>query len=409
MKNFFLFALFFAFYANSSAKTDKYRLILRNSPSSSIVIGWNQISGTNSKVYYGTKDFGTTFKKYKNQQSADRVIEAKGMHNHFVRLENLEPNTAYYFVIKDSDSTSKRFWFKTSPADNRKLSFIAGGDSRNNRLPRQQANTIVSKLKPHAVLFGGDMTASDNIPQWKNWFDDWQLTTSKDGQMIPIIPARGNHERANESIYNLFDTPSKSIYYALTFGKNLIRTYTLNSEISIEGNQTQWLKKDLSENKNIIWKTAQYHKPMRPHVSKKKEGNRQYKNWANLFYKEQIKLVVECDAHTVKTTWPLKPSLEEGNSEGFIRDDKKGTVYVGEGCWGAPLRPNNDNKPWTRDSGKFNQVKWIFVSTDKIECRTIIVENAMEVTEVSNEDIFKIPANLKLWTPPNGAVVEIKK
>ena len=284
------------------AKTDKYRITLRNNPSTSIVIAWNQILGNNPKVYYGTQDFGTNTSKYKAHQKPDRKIVYKEMNNHFVRLENLTPNTAYYFVIKDSDSTSKRFWFKTAPSDNSKHSFIAGGDSRNNRLPRQQANTIVAKLKPHAVLFGGDMTSGDNARQWNVWMDDWQLTTSKDGRMIPIIATRGNHERSNTSIYNLFDTPSKDIYYAITFGKNLVRTYTLNSEISIEGNQTTWLKDDLKKNKKVIWKTAQYHKPMRPHVSKKREGNGQYKNWSQLFYNEKVRLVIECDAHTVKTT-----------------------------------------------------------------------------------------------------------
>ena len=84
-------------------------------------------------------------------------------------------------------------------------------------------------------------------------------------------------------------------------------------------------------------------------------------------------------------------------------------MYVGEGCWGAPLRINNDNKSWTRDSGKFNQIKWIFVSKSKIECRTLIVENSKDVKEVLNSNTFEIPENLKIWNPKNGAVVEICK
>ena len=408
MKTFSCHFLLLLFAISSlQAKTDKYRLTIRSNPSNSIVVCWNQISGNDATVYYGTKDHGTEFSKYKFNHKADRVVEYHEMNNHFARLENLKANTAYYFVIKDSEGTSQRFWFKTAPSKNDKLSFIAGGDSRNNQVPRQQANTLVSKLKPHAVLFGGDMTASDNPEQWKVWMDDWQLTTAKDGRMFPVIAARGNHERSNTTIHNLFDTPSKDVYFAITFGENLIRTYTLNSEISIEGAQTDWLKKDLKENPDVIWKSAQYHRPMRPHVSKKAERNKQYSNWAPLFYDYEVRLVVECDAHTVKTTWPIKPSLEEGSEEGFIREDKKGTVYVGEGCWGAPLRPNDDNKIWTRDSGKFNQVKWIFVSKKKIECRTIQVENADTLKEVSNKNTFKAPKNLQVWTPKNGPVVEI--
>ncbi len=407
MKNYLLLMFVLIFSMNINATTDKYRLSLRGNPATSIVIGWNQVSGSNARVYYGTTDYGTNYNSYPNSAAPSRTSSYKGMNNNFVRLTGLQPNTAYYFVIRDSQGTSRRLWFKTAPNDKSRLSFIAGGDSRNNRTPRRNANLLVSKLKPHAVLFGGDMTDDDTNSQWQTWFNDWQLTIANDGRMFPIIAARGNHEGSNYSIYNLFDTPSSSVYYAITFGNNLIRTYTLNTEISISGNQTSWLRSDLSANANTTWKIAQYHKPMRPHVSYKSEGNSQYSNWAQTFYDNKVQLVVECDAHTVKTTWPVRPSYSSGSDEGFVRDNANGTVYVGEGCWGAPLRSNSDNKNWTRNSGSFNQFKWIFVDENKIETRTIQVDNASSVGEVSNNNVFQIPANLDIWNPSNGSVVTI--
>lgn len=390
------------------ANTDKYRLVLRGNPSTTMTIAWNQISGSNPVVYYGTTDFGTNYSAYPMSKTVDRSVSYAGMSNQFARLTGLQPNTAYYFVIRDSQGTSQRFWFKTAPATSAdRLSFIAGGDSRNNRTPRQNANRIVSKLRPHAVLFGGDMTSSGTNSEWQDWFDDWQLTTGSDGRMIPIVATRGNHESSNTMVYNLFDTPSSDVYYAITFGGDLIRTYTLNTEMSISGNQTTWLANDLAANANVTWKTAQYHKPMRPHVSSKSEGNTQYSSWANLFYDHKVQLVVECDAHTVKTTWPLRPTTGSGSDEGFIRDDVNGTVYAGEGCWGAPLRSNNDNKAWTRNSGMFNQVKWIFVDESKIELRTVRVDNATSVGTVSDHNIFTAPSNLDIWSPSNGSVVSI--
>ena len=132
------------------------------------------------------------------------------MNNHFARLSGLQPNTNYYFVIRDSQGTSQRMYFKTAPDNpNERLSFIAGGDSQNNRTPRQNANKLVAKLKPTAVLFGGDMTDSDTNSQWIEWFEDWQLTKSNDGRMYAIVAARGNHESNNDVIYNLFDVPSR--------------------------------------------------------------------------------------------------------------------------------------------------------------------------------------------------------
>ncbi|MFA0965064.1 fibronectin type III domain-containing protein [Roseivirga sp. BDSF3-8] len=392
----------------AEATTDKYRVMWRTDPARSMVIGWNQASGSNPVVYYGTADEGTTYSAYPNSATPDRVVSYKGMNNHFVRLTGLQPNTAYYFVIRDSQGTSRRLWFKTAPdSPTERLSFIAGGDSRNNRTPRINANKLVAKLRPHAVLFGGDMTDNGYDSQWQGWFDDWQYSIGSDGRIIPFVATRGNHESSNTMLVNLFDVPNSNVYYALTFGGGLVRSYTLNTEISTGGDQTTWLANDLAANGNVTWKMAQYHKPMRPHVSGKSEGNGQYSNWAGLFYQHKVKLVVECDAHTVKTTWPVRPYTGSGSDEGFIRDDANGTVYAGEGCWGAPLRTNDDNKAWTRNSGRFNQFKWIFVDEDKIELRTIRVDNADQVGTVSDNNIFATPANLDIWNPSNGAVVTI--
>ncbi|SEE04015.1 Por secretion system C-terminal sorting domain-containing protein [Tenacibaculum sp. MAR_2010_89] len=406
MKKSFLNILLFL-VVTSYASNDKYRLILTDNPATTIMIGWNQISGTSPKVHYGTTDYGTNWQNYPSSKSIDRSISYKGMSNTFAKLTGLTPNTNYYFVIRDSQGTSNRFWFKTAPSNNQRMSFIAGGDSRNNRAPRRNANLLVSKLKPTAVFFGGDMTNGDSSSEWQSWFNDWQYTIATDGRMFPIIPARGNHEDSNNSIYNLFNVSSSNVYYDITFGNNLYTIYTLNSEISAGGNQYSWLNQKLNGNSSI-WKSAQYHKPMRPHVSSKSEGNDEYANWAQLFYDKGVNLVFESDSHTVKTTWPVKPcSGGSGCDDGFIRDNNNGTTYVGEGCWGAPLRSSNDAKNWTRNNGTFNQFKWIFVEESKIEVRTIKVDNANNVGSVTNDNPFTTPSNLDVWNPSNGSVVTI--
>jgi hypothetical protein len=401
--------LLLAMQVQVHSKTDKYRLTLRDNPSHSIVIGWNQVSGEDPVVYYDTVDHGAAWEHYAFTERPGRVVDFADMKNTFVRLNDLASNTAYYFVIKDSEGVSDRYWFKTAPMDpSARFSLIAGGDSRSNPIPRRNANMLVSKLKPHAVLFGGDMTSRGTPEQWQEWLDDWQLTISENGRMYPVIAARGNHEPTNEMVYNIFDVPSEGIYYALTLGDGLIRSYTLNTEISIAGDQTEWFKNDLAENSDARWKIVQYHKPMRPHVSRKKEGSAQYSEWAGLIHKEKVRLVIECDAHTVKSTWPIQPSTGKKSDEGFVRNDKNGTVYVGEGCWGAPLRESDDPKSWTRDHGMFNQFNWIFIDRDRIEVRFIKVDNAAEVGSVPDDDPFQIPENLDVWNPENGAVVTIE-
>ena len=396
----------------SYATTRRYRIMWNDDPATTMVVGWEALSGTRHFVYYDVVDHGVDTALYSNRQGVTFANTHRGMDNRFAKLTGLSPNTSYYFVVGDELGKSQRYWFKTaSNLPSSRLSFVAGGDSRNNRAPRQNANRIVAKLRPHAVLFGGDMTDGDSNTQWAGWLDDWQLTIGADGRMIPIMAARGNHEYSSQSISNIFNTTTNA-YYAITFGNGLIRTYTLNTEISINGNQTSWLEEDLENNCDVTWRMAQYHKPIRPHVASKGEGNNQYTYWAPLFYEYNFNLVVECDAHAVKTTWPIRPSTLSGNDEGFVRDDEFGTTFVGEGCWGAPLRGNNDNKSWTRESGSFNQVKWIFIDQDKIEVRTVEVMDSTQtvsIATVNDSDIFTTPANLQLWNPPTGQVVTITR
>ena len=104
------YLLFFLLsYLTGFSSNDKYRIILSDNPSTTITIAWNQISGTNPTVYYGTTDFGTNWNSYPNTKTVNRSISYRGMNNQFARITGLSANTAYYFVIKDSQGTSQRF------------------------------------------------------------------------------------------------------------------------------------------------------------------------------------------------------------------------------------------------------------------------------------------------------------
>ena len=391
-----------------NALADKFRIIWQDNPASSIVIAWNQASGDNPVLYLDVNDFGKNSSEYGLRKRPDHIQLAKGMSNHFVRLQGLIPNMTYYFIIKDSEGLSQRLFFTTAPnTPNQRLSIIAGGDSRNHQDARRDANLLVSKLRPHCVMFGGDFTESDTPEQWEEWLDDWQLTISKDGRVTPIIVTRGNHEESNQTLIDLFDLKAAGAFYALSLGGNLARIYTLNTMLPVGGEQRDWLEQDLRANGHVTWKLAQYHHPMRPHTERKPEKNDQVAYWAPLFLKYNMNLVVECDAHVVKSTYPIRPDNSYDNDEGFVRDDEAGTVYIGEGCWGAPLRENNDDKSWTRASGSFNQFNWIFIDREKIEVRTIQTDGAERVGEVRPENIFLAPRGLAIWSPPSGDVITI--
>jgi len=406
---------------NNTSGTDKYRLTFGNDPATTMTIGWNQWKGSNPVLYYGTEDHDRDWNAYTYSKNPDAAIPFLKMNTHFVRLTNLEPGTAYFFVIRDSEGVSRRFWFRTTfDSPEHPFSFIAGGDSRSHRETRQMANRMVSKLRPLFVVFDGDYVkgyalfprdpfSSLAIPgQWRDWLDDWQMTIGPDGLLIPIVPAQGNHEYyhrySKHALKNFLDIRHKDFYFQLTFGGNLLRIFTLNSEISTKGDQRTWLEAALQRSSNIRWKMAQYHRPIRPHAKSKTDLAGADSAWGPLFEKYGMDLVLEADAHLVKTTYPIVYSHASGNEDGYKRDDERGTVYVGEGSWGAPTRDADDNRSWTRASGNFNQFKWIYVTNENIEVRTVKYTNVHEVDYVPDSNPYYplVSPNLDLWTPKNG-------
>lgn len=386
----------------------KLRVVWLENPSNEAVLAWDggDAPSDQSFIKWDYEDHGEIADLYPNQVPIHHVKPYKGMRNFFVKLTGLAADKTVYFLLKNGENTSRRYFFKTAPDRlDRPILFISGGDSRNNRIPRRKANLLVSKILADAVLFGGDYTDRGSNKQWAQWFEDWQLTNTPEGRLTPIVPTRGNHEWSNEVISFLFGAPARNYYKSAIAGGD-IEIYTLNTESAILGEQTHWLAAELTVS-NAKYRIAQYHKPMRPHVRRKSEGQTHYGAWANIFYQKQVKMVMESDSHAVKATWPIIPQVTAGNDEGFVRNDKLGTVYLGEGCWGAPLRTADDSKSWTRAVGSFNQFKLIRIDAKRMDIRTIVVENAEQVSRLSNQDGSQLPERIRVWEPEGGAVISI--
>lgn len=396
----------FSTIAKSDSQTDKLRVIWTEDPATQATIAWNQISGEPATLHFGTSDEGQNAERYNDKQAPDRVSEYDGLRNCFVRLKDLKPDTDYFFCLADESGTSRRYVFRTAPDKPQPFTFISGGDSRNFRDVRILANQFAGKLRPLFISFTGDMINKDVAEEWVEWLDDWEQTIGEDGRVIPIVPHRGNHERRPETIYEHFDTPV-DVYFAFDIAGDLCRYYTLNSEIPAGGEQEEWLDADLEKHRatrtHLI---AGYHKPMRPHVSAKSEGENPMQ-WADNFYEHGLDLSLESDSHVMKRTLPLKP--DAAGHEGFSAapDDPNATTYIGEGCWGAPLRAADDGKPWTIATESFNGFDWVQVSPEDIQIKTVRVEGSANFTPVETVSGFDTPAGVKLWKAGGEEILTI--
>ncbi|MDK2125716.1 DNRLRE domain-containing protein [Parachitinimonas caeni] len=400
--------------SQADAAVKNVRVVWDANPANEAIIGFSR-NGTSSGQYL---KFGTslTENSWQTLNSVTQRTFQSSLDSYFVRLTNLTPATDYFFRACDSSGCTEPYVFRTAPATPQAMIFVAGGDSRTNRSQRQEGNRLVQKIRPHFIMFSGDYTDNHSASEMATWLDDWTLTFSPftvNGssvrQVHPIIPTVGNHEGADMNFMcTVFGVDAdrngscslRDSYFALNVG-NLLRIYTLNTEFesSFANERTaqrNWLNADLPANANAtVWRLAQYHRPMFPRSSSKPAVTQISLDWAQPFYDFRMNLVNESDTHIAKYTKPVKPNGAD------YQEISSGTVYIGEGAWGAPVRPADRSAAWQVDSGSFAHLNVIQATPTNMDIRTVYISGEAATSSVSkasrDADPLALPTGWSLW------------
>jgi acid phosphatase type 7 len=339
------------------------RVMWMTNPATQAMISWttSAISSSN-RVWYDTTAHPQDPKGYRLQSASLHDGAYSGSKNdaglptwyHHALLSDLTPATTYYFTVASDSLTSQEFHFTTAPADDRPVTLIYGADSRRGPpLPaphedRLKMNRLIATLTAKnpgiiALAHGGDYCTSCEWKFMSVWLDDHDLTYTVDRKILPLIPARGNHDSAigfEEIFY--WPTRTTSYYYATKLSSE-ITLLALNSEASVRGDQQDWLDKELAENRpHQRWMMAMYHRPAWGSVKSENSNEDMRQAWVPLFEKYNIDLVCESDNHTLKRTVPIR-------NEKMSED---GIIYIGDGGLGVPQR-KPDTKRWYLQSPGF--------------------------------------------------------
>ncbi len=255
------------------------------------------------------------------------------------RIDDLRPGTSYQYVLAANDTPVRDGWFTTAPATlDRPLSFVVGGDM--GTAEAVPVCRVAGREDPLFALVGGDLAYGNGREayKWYDWLDNWaELVVSPDGRSIPIIAAIGNHERRGFRIresaapfyFSLFDLPSGDSNFAVDFADYLsILVLDSNHAREVE-DQTGWLRRNLAQREEVPGLFAIYH---RPAWGTGVKGNIEeiQEEWCPLFEEYQVDCVFENDHHVYKRTRKIT---------GGVPDDENGILYIGDGAWGARLRP----------------------------------------------------------------------
>ncbi|MCF6227781.1 MAG: fibronectin type III domain-containing protein [Planctomycetes bacterium] len=358
----------------------QWRVIWHENPATEATIAWSTADNAISTLHLDTKPRAAKTKKYAtklNASSAKFSTDEEDIYNHYVELKKLKPATKYWFALKTGDSTSQEFWFQTAPAKDVGFKFLYGGDSRSNRDSRREVNNLIKKLvkaDPEIIclVHGGDyISDGEDWEDWTEWLTDHELLTLGDGRLLPVVPARGNHEAEGPLYDEIWNTPGKKDQnYWVTALSPQFRIINLNTNIPHGGDQKIFLTNELKAGQKFRWLTANYHRPAYPAV--KKPGDA-LKHWVPLFEKYNADVVFESDGHTFKRTVPIRAGKKA----------EDGIVYIGEGGLGVSQRTPDEDRWYFKEGGKvgsFHHVQKVTVTDKKLTVETIDLKRKVKDT-----------------------------
>lgn len=329
-----------------------FRVMWLHNPSEQALVSWTTpVEGNSHVVHYDIESRRGRLADYKHKAQAlpPRKYEMRpadagtpeGWAQN-VMLKNLTPSTTYYFVITSDGAVSREFHFVTAPADDRPLKIVYGGDSRRPpalpepHLDRRSVNRLIAELaeqNPDLIAFahGGDYCSRDEWRFMTDWLSDHELTITTAGRILPIIPARGNHEPSGGFTEVFYWPELATPYYYTTELSRRVALLTLNTNISVTGDQRDWLEAELKRQRQDSnkWIVLQYHRPSYQSVKAVQNGSQQRQHWVPLFEKYQVDLVCEADDHMLKRTVPIYEDKH---------DPVRGITYIGDGGLGVPQR-----------------------------------------------------------------------
>lgn len=116
---------------------------------------------------------------------------------HQVRLHDLQPDTAYVYRVKGTDSWSEWLQFRTAAEGFKPFSFIYMGDMQNDILSlasRSVRQALQSVANPALIVHAGDLVSQrDDLVHDDQW-GEWNQAGGFHYGMIPQVLAAGNHE-----------------------------------------------------------------------------------------------------------------------------------------------------------------------------------------------------------------------
>lgn len=254
-------------YYVAPAVTYPIKPFLQTPTSSSIYISWLSSQTTGSKVIYGSSSSSLSLQKSGTSES----ISTEQWHT--VKLDNLSPNSTYYYQCISGTDSSAITPFHTPPLSGTQNGHIIIAMNSDVHIGADRnATTVLTSMKNKFIeLYGekwyekvtciinnGDVFQNATLSELKYFYESYIIPISGS---VPFMTTLGNHDLYTNppTLYYQFlkyddfsafptNTSLNEKYYSFILGNSLF--ITLNSETTNNSTQTTWLENKLIEAQN---------------------------------------------------------------------------------------------------------------------------------------------------------------
>jgi acid phosphatase type 7 len=284
------------------------------------------------------------------------VAESASARFHSMRVDALQPSTAYSYLVRCSDSSSQPASFETAPSEpTRPFSFVVYGDSRSNASVHA---AIVRQIQAQdgAFLVGtGDIvTSGSDLASWLSFFATEQpLLRSR-----CLFCAIGNHELEHGGAHTTFaryfatSTPaegSSAAYFTFRWGNT--RFFVLDSNDTFDAQQGGWLRSELQKADS---EAGLVHRMISTHQSPFSSGPH---GPCKAMLRAAIPALLS--QHRVEL-------IVAGHDHVYERGEVSGLKYIVSGGAGAPLYPLGPSAPGAQRAASAHHYVHVKVDADRV-------------------------------------------
>ena len=276
------------------------------------------------------------------------VAELKTIHE--IRLENLKPETQYFYRTQtrlseeDEPLSSDVATFQTAVNEETPFAFAVISDTQGNPAVSGKLAGFAWEQRPSFLLHPGDLVS--NGPDDSHWTQHFFPSMNPLIRHVPFYPVLGNHERNSHYFYDYVSLPSPEYYYTYRFGNAQFFMLDTNRNVNPDSQQYQWLEKQLAES-DATWKFVCHHHP--PYSSDENDygnlwktnkgtrGDTKARQLVPLYEKYHVDIVWNGHIHSYERTWPIFQNKAV---------DSGAPVYMITGGGGGPLETAGPVRPF---------------------------------------------------------------